>query len=285
MKKDIFFNASAITFNLLLCAIPFLLILISIIGYILSIEQAYFEILRYGQELLPRVLFEGNTSDVTAGMSLQNLLDPLIKKRRVYGIVGLTVLIVFSLGLFSIVKHVIFQVFDIKDRKHPALEWFYSFLAMGVVGGVFVFFSIVISLISLLPLNEIALPVGNYEIQFSWLYELINITLPILFTFFLFFVVFRYLSERRIPRRVALIGASVYSIMFETAKIFISLYLDRAFEVYQYFYQGYSVLILFGIWTFYSALLLVLSAIVARAYQDIYVPRPRFQDNPYDLIS
>ncbi len=285
LEKDIFFNASAITFNLILCAIPFTLILISIIGYLLSIEQAYFEILRYGQELLPRIIYEGNPSDVTGTMSLKELLDPLIQKRRVYGIVGLSVLIIFSLGLFSTVKHAIFQVFGIEDRKHPALEWLYSFLALGVVGGIFVFFSIVISVLSLIPLNEIALSIGTYELQFNWLYELINIMLPLLFTFFLFFAIFRYLSERRIAKRVALVGAGVYTSLFEGAKIFISIYIDRTFEVYQYFYQGYSVLILLGIWTFYSAFLLVLSAIIARAYQDVYHPPTHPQENPYDLIS
>ena len=140
-------------------------------------------------------------------------------------------------------------------------------------------------MLSLIPLNEIAVSLGQYEIQFSWLYELINILLPILFTFLLFYAIFRYLSERRIPRSVSLIGATVYTVLFESAKIAISYYLDQAFEVYQYFYQGYSLLMLIGIWAFYSAFLLVISAIIARAYQDIYRPKWKAQQNPYDLIS
>ncbi len=52
-KKDIFFNASAITFNLFICAVPFVLILISIIGYVLSAEEAFNEIVRYGREFFP----------------------------------------------------------------------------------------------------------------------------------------------------------------------------------------------------------------------------------------
>lgn len=285
LAKDVFFNASAITFNLLLCAIPFTLILISIIGFLLSIEQAYSEVLRYGQELLPRIIYEGEKPAIAGSMSLKDLLNPLVQKRRIYGIVGLSVLVFFSLGLFSTVKHVIFQVFGIRDRRHPAMEWLYNFFALGVVGGVFVFFSIVILVLSFIPLNEIALPLGYVEIQFNWLYEIVNILIPILFTFFLFYAIFRYLSERRIPRKVSLVGASIYTLLFEGAKIGISYYLDRAFEIYQYFYQGYSMLVLIGIWAFYSALLLVLAAIFARAYQDVYLPKPKFEENPYDLIS
>lgn len=287
LDKEVFFNASAITFNLLLCAIPFTLILISIVGYLLSFEQAYTELLRYGQELLPRIIYEGEqaTSELAGPSSLEGLIKPLVQNRRIYGIVGLSVLIFVSLGLFSTVKHVIFHIFDIEDRKHPALEWLYSFLAIGVVGGVFVFFSMAISVISLIPLNDIALSLGQLEIQFNWLYELINILLPILFTFLLFYAIFRYLSERRIPRPVSVLAAGVYTTMFEIAKIIISSYLDRTFEIYQYFYQGYSLLMLIGIWAFYSALLLVISAIIARSYQDIYFSRSHRKTNPYEQLS
>jgi uncharacterized BrkB/YihY/UPF0761 family membrane protein len=48
--SDIFFNASAITFNIFICAIPFVLILISIVGFVLSYDKAYDELVRYGEE-------------------------------------------------------------------------------------------------------------------------------------------------------------------------------------------------------------------------------------------
>ncbi|NBV31672.1 MAG: YihY/virulence factor BrkB family protein, partial [Bacteroidetes bacterium] len=56
--------ASAITFNLFLCAIPFTLILLSILGYVLSIDAAFNEILRFGRELFPSFSFETAEGDV-----------------------------------------------------------------------------------------------------------------------------------------------------------------------------------------------------------------------------
>ena len=85
-RVDVIFNASAITFNLFICAIPFTLILISIIGYVLSIDAAYAELVRYGTELLPDITYE-QTNSVTLESEriVQTLLAPLIQGRNVLG--------------------------------------------------------------------------------------------------------------------------------------------------------------------------------------------------------
>src|SRR5690625_7479736 len=51
-RKNIFLNASAITFNLFICSIPFTLIITSILGYIISFDAEFVEVIRYGRELL-----------------------------------------------------------------------------------------------------------------------------------------------------------------------------------------------------------------------------------------
>ena len=66
-EKDVFHHAYAITFNLIICAIPFTLLLISIIGYVLSYEDAFREVVRYGQEVFPSFTYESQESDVFEG--------------------------------------------------------------------------------------------------------------------------------------------------------------------------------------------------------------------------
>lgn len=300
-KKDIFFNASAITFNLFICAIPFVLILISIIGYVLSYDEAFDEIVRYGEELLPQFTYESTPNDivtngapvestpndvVTGSDTIESIITPLIGARQVFGIVGLIILLFFTQGLFHSVKHVIFNIFDIEERKHPLMEVIYNFFAFGILGTVFLFFSLSISMISLLDFGEIAVPFTDIVIRLSWIYELIDLILPVIFTFLLQFVIFRYISERKIPVRVALMGAITYTLMFETAKFIVSFYLGYAFSAYQYFYQGYAVLVVIGIWTFYSAILFVVAVIMAKAYKDVYCkPDTPIETNPYTALS
>lgn len=284
-KKDVFFNASAITFNLFICAIPFTLLLISLIGYALSFEDAFNEILRYGRELFPSFRYETQSEDVVQGaVTLENLLNPLVGARRIFGITGAIILVVFSQGLFHTIKHVVFDIFDIGDRRHPLMEMVYNFFTFGLIGGVFLFFSAAISLLSLFSFDEIALPLTDLVIELNWVYNLLNVLIPLLFTLFLFYILFRYISEKRMQRRVALVGAVVYTTLFEIAKYGVGLYLDYAFGAYRYYYQGYTIPVIIAVWAFYSAVLLIFSVIVARAYQEVYVKKG-VRENPYTAIS
>lgn len=93
-QVNVIFNASAITFNLFICAIPFTLILISIIGYILSFDAAYTELIRYGTELLPDITYEQtNSVTVESERIVQALLTPLIQGRNVLGLTGIIVML------------------------------------------------------------------------------------------------------------------------------------------------------------------------------------------------
>lgn len=287
LKKHVFFNASAITFNLFICAIPFTLILISILGYILSIEAAFEELVRYGRELLPNLSYETQSGDLIDGaITLEDIILPLVSARQVFGIVGLIILLFFAQGLFHTIKHVIFDVFDIEDRKHPALELVHNFFAFGIIGGVFLFFSMAISLISLFVFDTILIPFTDYELELGWISDLLNKVLPVIFTPFLFYAIFRYIGERRIHPRVALVGALSYTLLFELARFGVTVYLEYALTAYRYFYQGYTIVVVIGIWVFYSAVLFVITSILARAYQDVYLePAPAIEKNPYTAIS
>jgi uncharacterized BrkB/YihY/UPF0761 family membrane protein len=287
LKKNVFFNASAITFNLVICAIPFTLILISILGYVLSIDAAFDELIRYGRELLPSLSFETQSGDLIEGaVTLEDLILPLVGARQIFGIVGLVILLIFAQGLFHTLKHVIFQIFEIEDRKHPAMELVHNFFAFGVIGGVFIFFSMAVSIISLFSFDDIIVPYTDIVIELGWMADMFTFVLPVVFTPLLFYAIFRYISERRIHPKVALVAALSYTLLFELAKYGVSIYLEYALTAYRYFYQGYTILILIGIWVFYSAALFVFTSILARAYQDVYLePAPAIEKNPYTAIS
>ena len=285
LKKHVFFNASAITFNLVICAIPFTLILISILGYVLSIDAAFEELMRYGRELFPSFSFETQGGDVIEGaVTLEALIEPLVGARQIFGIVGLAILLLFSQGLFHTLKHVLFEIFDIEDRRHPAMELVYNFFAFGVIGGVFLFFSMAISIISLFPISDISIPFTEIVIELGWITDLLTSVVPIIFTPLLFYAIFRYVSERRIAPKVAIVASLSYSLMFELVKFGVGHYLEYALTAYRYFYQGYTVLVILGLWVFYTAVLFVVTSILARAYQDVYLNK-KSNKNPYTAIS
>ena len=266
---NVIFNASAITFNLFICAIPFTLILISIIGYILSFDTAYTELVRYGTELLPDITYEQtNSVTVESERIVQALLTPLIQGRNVLGLTGIIIMLFFTQSLFHSLKIVLFNVFDIQNKSHPIKGLLTNFLGLGLLGTVFLFFSLLVSFVSLFELRTIAVPLTQIVIELPWIYELLDLLLPLLFTFMLSFVIFRFMSERKISIPDALQGAALFAILFESAKLLLSLYLSYAITRYEFIYQGYTVIIVLALWVFYLSILFVVSAILLRAKID-----------------
>lgn len=266
---NVIFNASAITFNLFICAIPFTLILISIIGYILSFDTAYTELVRYGTELLPDITYEQtNSVTVESERIVQALLTPLIQGRNVLGVTGIIIMLFFTQSLFHSLKIVLFKVFDIQNKSHPIKGLLTNFLGLGLLGTVFLFFSLLVSFVSLFELRTIAVPLTEIVIELPWIYELLDLLLPLLFTFMLSFVIFRFMSERKISIPDALQGAALFAILFESAKLLLSLYLSYAITRYEFIYQGYTVIIVLALWVFYLSILFVVSAILLRAKID-----------------
>ena len=268
-QVDVIFNASAVTFNLFICAIPFTLILISIIGYVLSIDTAYMELVRYGTELLPDITYE-QTNSVTLESEriVQALLAPLIQGRNVLGITGIIIMLFFTQSLFHSLKLVLFNVFDIQKRSHPLKSILANFLGLGLLGTVFLFFSLLVSFVSLFELRTIAVPLTEIVIELPWVYEVLDMLLPLLFTYMLAFVIFRFMSEREISISDAMQGAALFTVLFESAKLLLSLYLSYAMSRYEFVYQGYTVIIVLALWVFYLSVLFVLSAILLRAKID-----------------
>ena len=268
-QVNVIFNASAITFNLFICAIPFTLILISIIGYILSFDAAYTELVRYGTELLPDITYEQtNSVTVESERIVQALLTPLIQGRNVLGLTGIIIMLFFTQSLFHSLKIVLFDIFEIQNKSHPIKGLLTNFLGLGLLGTVFLFFSLLVSFVSLFELRTIAIPLTEIVIELPWIYELLDLLLPLLFTFMLSFVIFRFMSERKISIPDALQGAALFAILFESAKLLLSLYLSYAITRYEFVYQGYTVIIVLALWVFYLSILFVISAILLRAKID-----------------
>lgn len=267
-RKDVFFMTAAITFYLLISTIPFALILTSIMGFVLTDEQALMQISRFMSDFLPSFFFDEGNSDVQA--DILAFLSPLVERRRVYGIIGFSILTVTSLGLFAAVKHVLYTIFDIKDEKHPFQGMIYNFFAFGMIGAVFIFFSIALSIISLVTFKSFNLPYFDIVIDLGIFFELISILFPVIFNLTLFYVFFRYVSERNINRLTCLFGAGTYTFLFEMARYLFGFYLGYFFSRFQFIYQSYSILILLGFWAFYGALTFTISSLAARSFNDVY---------------
>lgn len=284
-EEDIFHHASAISFNLIICSIPFTLLFVSILGYILSYQAAYDQVIAYAHQVFPSFIYQSTQSDALNGIvTIRGILDPLIGHRQVFGVIGIIVLIIFSMGLFHTIKHVVFEIFKIRDRKHVVMEWIHSFLTFGIIGGIFVFLAISISFFSVLSAQSLHLKLTTKILGSNEFHLFMNHIFPLLFTLLIFYLLFRHISETRLKRSVALVGALTFTFLFGAAKILVTIYLNHVFFGYHLYYQGYAVIAVLGFWAFYSSALLVFATVVARSYQEAFLKNP-LDENSMTSIS
>ncbi len=261
------------------------MMLVSILGYVLSYQAAFNQIVSYAHQVFPTFSYQSTQSDAMLGaVTLNSILKPLIGHRQVFGAVGIIVLIIFSMGLFHTIKHVVFEIFKIRDRKHVLMEWVHNLFTFGLIGGAMVFLAISISFFSVISVQSIHLPFTTKVLGTNWYHTFMHHVFPLLFILLLFYLLFRHISESRLKRSVAFVGAATFTILFGIAKTLISIYLNHVFFGYHLYYQGYAVIVVIGFWAFYSSALLVISTIVARSYQETFLKKP-LEENPITSIS
>jgi uncharacterized BrkB/YihY/UPF0761 family membrane protein len=99
--------------------------------------------------------------------------------------------------------------------------------------------------------------------------DLLLTVITLLFTLLVFYVMYRYLGERSLSRSTALFGAVMYTVLFQTARIIFGFFLNQTLSAYESVYQGYAVLLILTLWTFYMSIVFVISTAGARAWQDV----------------
>lgn len=259
-EKEILIGASAITFHLFLFAVPFALIAFSVLGYVLSIETAYDELLRLAAELLPL--------RQTGVDAVRDLLDPLIGSRNVLGATGLATMAFFSLSLIQTVKHTLLRILDVAERRHPLLETLHNLLFFGVFGSLILLFGTLVALLPLLELPPLLPLPADWLPPRGWPVRVLTFILPVGFTFCLVFLVYRILSERRLSRQDALFGALVFTLLFETVRLLLAAYLGHAMHTYRIYYRGYALPMILGFWGYYSAFMFQVTTVIVRIRRD-----------------
>jgi YihY family inner membrane protein len=239
---DGLFLASGLAFSFLVCLIPLLLLGVSAVGFVLSGEQAAHEVVNQLARNFP----------VYRGEIARTLLA-IVETRRVSGIVGTVVMIIFASQLFGTARLVMHRVLGVRSGG------FLPNLARD---------ALIVLLLSLL------LFVGTVA---AWLVEWIQgfvleparvskqwigaawVVFSLTISTLMLYLGYRHLPRRRIRPGAALAGAMLASLLWEIAKRLFRLYV-RNVAVYGQVYGPLAVLFAFTMFVYYSCVVFVLGA-------------------------
>jgi membrane protein len=249
MERDgIFFLASGLAFNFLICFIPLLIVLLAIMGFFLHSSQEILNYIRfYVEKMLP----------YASPRLTENILN-LVRDRKIIGLIGFLGLLWTATRLFASIRTVLDKTLE-TDTPHGYFKGKLFDLLMVLVTGVLFLLSMVLTgladLLRTLP-ERFGVTSPNF-FPISWGGLLISIGVGYLFSVLMFFFLFRFSPSRRPGNRSALFTSLIVAGLWDLAKYFFRLYVEFI-DSFTAVYGSLGLLVVFILWIYYSCLFFVL---------------------------
>ena len=262
-EDNIFFLAGGIAFNILLAAIPFFLLLVAGLGYVLNQapDTSIGEVSALVDGLLPPGVAPGR-------LAIQRILGDIIEVRGSVGVYSAILFVWFSTRLFGSLRSVLADVFDIEaDRGIVAGKLFD--VKVTVLGSVLVVAYMVLSAYLAATTSRGVAVLGGLGLRADVTGQLeysIGRMLAFLFVVLMFFSLYKVLPNRRIRWQTALLASLFTSALFEVARNLFTAYV-RSFNPGSIYTGTLTAAVVIVIWIYYAAMLFVLGGEVAQVYE------------------
>jgi membrane protein len=239
-----FFLSSGITFNVLINLIPFILLLLALVGTYLYNDQ---EVLNHIRAYLR------NVAPTLDPKIMENLMD-LIESRRIVGILGFVGLLWFSTWVFGSLRIALNIVF--RAEKSRGVLWGIGVdLLMILLAGIFLLVSMILSsVVTFLQGYHGQIPVAIGP-TIQWVLKYL---LPFFLTYCMFVLIYRIVPNKKVHFTSALQAALFASLLWELAKHLFAWYVVHLAQ-YSFFYGSLSTLVIFVLWVYYSSTILVVA--------------------------
>lgn len=265
VEDNIPFLASAVSFDLLLTMIPFTVLLLGAVGYLVQYQSTAQQV--DIPTLLERVLPVAGAGRA-ALEELRRLIENVAENRAKLTLFGIPLFIWFSTRLFGGLRVALNEIFDTDETRHPLLAKLLD-LTMVLLTG-----ALLVANVYLLAMSGRVESVLDGLPLLAWLYRLALQIVALAFSVALFFVIFKLVPSRRIHWRTALVASVFCAVAFEIAKRLYALYLTRVATFDRLVSDANAVaFLLFLLWIYYMAFVFMLGGEVAETYDLIRMRR------------
>jgi membrane protein len=247
-KDHGFFLSSGITFNLLICLVPFLLLLLALMGtYLYSDRTVLNHIRQYLENVAPSL----------DPRIMKNILR-IIRDRKIVGILGIAGLIWTSTWVFSSLRIALNIIFEVEKGRGIVRGKVIDLLMIFLVGIFLLVSMTVTSLITYIQGYHFTSPLDiGPVIRF-----LLKYAIPFFFSFWMFFLIYKIVPNKKVSLKSALQATCFTSLLWETAKQFFGWYVLHLGR-FSMIYGSLSTLTIFFLWIYYSSVIVILGGEVA----------------------
>ncbi|HEV8309258.1 MAG TPA: YihY/virulence factor BrkB family protein [Methylomirabilota bacterium] len=251
-RNDGFFLAAGLSFYVIICVVPFSLLLVAGGGFLLSDETVVEEVVNQLSEILPVYRSE-----------MEQMLIGVASRRGVSGLVGVGILLLFAVQLFAATRFVLNRILGTKGRGfvHGLL------FDLGMLLLLTLLFFVTMGITAAFVWMRSLLLLFRHGLFFAHLFAWAGLFLAIAFDTALFVVLYRFVPVRRIPWSSVLQASAATAVLWEIAKQLFRFYIE-GIGVYSTMYGSLGVTIALIMWVYYSAIVFVLGAAFIRVLED-----------------
>ncbi len=260
-EHHVFLFGSALTFNIILCIIPFILIIFAYLGNVLESQDIYFQINLFLDKLIPYTAYTDQIRDI-----IFDRVDEFIEHKTIVGIIGTIGLFLTCSGLFSTMRTILNDIYGIKKDKSAFIA---KLRDIGMVILTIVFFSFIVILS---PLFQI----GKTIFADAWIFHELDLSSfehyvlnLILFciTFLLAYVLYGLIPYEKMSHKVYFVSAFWATLFFEISKYGFGYYITNVVN-YGKIYGNVTFVIIIAFWLYISSVIFVFAAIFGQLYRE-----------------
>lgn len=261
-EDHVWIMSASIAFNIIICIIPITLILTSILGFYLQREGAE----SYLNDALNKVVgltpeFKTKIINLVLGA-----IDELSKNSTITAVIGSIGILWTASGLFSTIRDVLNRIY--KTRS----DTFYLWAKLRDMGMVFLILTVFLLSFSSTFILSIFQAVdesffGDTILKLGFTTTLLTHTIGLIFTFIMFYLIFKLVPQGFVSQKVAIISSITASILYEALKYLFIIYLV-SFANYQRVYGTYAAIVAVIFWLYYSSLTFVIGAEAGQLYKE-----------------
>jgi membrane protein len=261
-EDDLFFLAGGVAYNILLAGVPFFLLLIAGIGYVLNKPEA--DSTRDVVEFLGRLLPVGNGDGTSF---LDPILRDVVRTRGRVGLLSAAAFVWFSTRLFGTLRSVLQRVFALGHGRGIVVGKLYDVGYTLVSSALLVAYLALSAYLAIMGERGTAIlhEIGVNASMMGGLEYFLGRVLAFVVVVAIFFSIYKFIPAGRVPWRQAFVAAMTTGVLFEIARNIFVLVVQQ-FNPASLYTGTLGALVIVVFWVYYAALLFVIGGEVAHVY-------------------
>ena len=266
-EDNVLFLAGGIAFNLILAALPFLLLLAAGVTFLLPhlVRGVPADSMDAVIELVDRLL-PAHNHDPNSG--LDKVIGQLLRKQGTVTLYSAIGFVWFSTRLFGSLRSVLASVFDIENERGIIAGKIFDVKITVVATLLFVGNVTVNTYIGLATSNgaQALVELGIRKDVMGGVENAFGRALALFFIALMFFALYKFLPVRRVRTRTAWVAAGFTSVAFEGARLAFEYYAAR-FNPASLYSGALTGIVVVVVWLYYAALIFILGGEVGQVYE------------------